>query len=371
MTELRRINPIYPETVKSNFRSIAEGGLTTDYTFLACYADYTFQEYLLGSGPTGTNKLSVAYDRMGEGRSYGLYREAHGMGEFGDEGLWSLGEYEAYLSRIALDVELLLGLILEARESVVFLAPMGAHSAIAFESWQAVAQWDLQTDEDDIVHAVRYGTHENDPEHTQTLANLKTRVTTAAAADDFADDRIANVSGLTQYYRDIGAYGDITPDDGSTATFTPAQPPPAMTCAGGTAVASPAVNRGLVHDCQALLAGKDALRGTASLNWAAGTAISSWTGVTTGGTPSRVTGLALAGQSLDGSIPVELGNLFELTSLDLSSNSLTGEIPHELGWLFNLDTLKLSGNSLTGCIPDELRALRPSNVSYDDSNRPC
>ena len=163
MTELRRINPIYPETVKSNFRSIAEGGLTTDYTFLACYADYTFQEYLLGSGPTGTNKLSVAYDRMGEGRSYGLYREAHGMGEFGDEGLWSLGEYEAYLSRIALDVELLLGLILEARESVVFLAPMGAHSAIAFESWQAVAQWDLQTDEDDIVHAVRYGTHENDP----------------------------------------------------------------------------------------------------------------------------------------------------------------------------------------------------------------
>ena len=68
---------------------------------------------------------------------------------------------------------------------------------------------------------------------------------------------------------------------------------------------------------------------------------------------------------------MELGNLFELTSLDLSSNSLTGEIPHELGWLFNLDTLKLSGNSLTGCIPDELRALRPSNVSYDDSNRPC
>ena len=33
--------------------------------------------------------------------------------------------------------------------------------------------------------------------------------------------RIANVSGLRQYYREIGAYGDITPDDGSTETFTP------------------------------------------------------------------------------------------------------------------------------------------------------
>ena len=37
--------------------------------------------------------------------------------------------------------------------------------------------------------------------------------------------RIANVSGLGQYYREIGAYGDITPDDGSTETFTPSQPP--------------------------------------------------------------------------------------------------------------------------------------------------
>ena len=87
--------------------------------------------------------LTVAYDRMGEARSYGLYREAHGMGDFGDELLLSRGEYEAYLSQIASEVELLLGLILEGRESVVFLAPMGAHNAIAVEAWQTVAQWDL------------------------------------------------------------------------------------------------------------------------------------------------------------------------------------------------------------------------------------
>ena len=123
------------------------------------------------------------------------------------------------------DVESLLRGLVEGRESVVFLAPMGAHGAIAIEGWQVVAQWDLQTDDAGTVNAVRYGTSEGDPEHTQTLANLKSRVTTAAADDEFADDRIANVSGLTQCYRDIGAYGDITPDDGETMTFTPSQPP--------------------------------------------------------------------------------------------------------------------------------------------------
>ena len=178
----------------------------------------------------------------------------------------SEGEYQAHLEDMVMEAESTLAEMIGGRESVVFLAPMGAHNAIAIEAWQAVAQWDLQTDDDDVVHAVRYGTPEEDPEYTQTLANLKSRITAAAAADDFADDRIANVSGLSQYYRDIGAYGDITPDDGSTATFTPAQPPAAYTCTNGTAVTDPSDNRGLVHDCEALLEAKDTLRGTATLD---------------------------------------------------------------------------------------------------------
>ena len=89
-----------------------------------------------------------------------------------------------------------------------------------------MAQWDLQTDDEGTVNAVRYGRFEGDPEHTQTLANLKSRVTTAAPSDSFANSRIGNVGGLTQYYRDIGAYGNITPDDGETTPFTPSQPPP-------------------------------------------------------------------------------------------------------------------------------------------------
>ena len=78
------------------------------------------------------------------------------------------------------------------------------------------------------------------------------------------------------------------------------------------------------------------------------TAIGSWEDVTTGGTPSRVTELDLASESLTGTIPAGLGRLFELTTLDLSGNQLTGTIPPELGWLTNLTELRLSGNALTG-----------------------
>ena len=102
---------------------------------------------------------------------------------------------------------------------------MGAHHAIAVEAWQVIEQWDLQTDDSSVVQAVRYGVAEGDPEHTQTLANLKSRITTAAASDAYSDDRIGNVSGLRQYYQGIGAYMDITPGDGESTTFTPSPPP--------------------------------------------------------------------------------------------------------------------------------------------------
>ena len=72
--ELDRMNAVYPATLKANFRSLAHGGLTTGYVFLSCYADYAVSEYVIGSGPTGSSTLSVAYDRMGEARSYELYK---------------------------------------------------------------------------------------------------------------------------------------------------------------------------------------------------------------------------------------------------------------------------------------------------------
>ena len=213
------------------------------------------------------------------------------------------------------------------------------------------------------MNAVRYGAPQGDPEYTQTLANLKSRITAAATTDSLADDRIANVSGLTQYYRDIGAYGDITPDDGSTATFTPSQPPPVLTCAGVDAVSDPRLNPDLVTDCSILLDSMDTLAGAAALDWTSTSTISTWEGIGLNASSTRVTALDLDDEDLDGTIPPALGGLSALVTLDLSDNDLTGEIPEELGRLWSLETLRLSGNSLTGCIPLALKSITTNDLS--------
>ena len=129
------------------------------------------------------------------------------------------------------------------------------------------------------------------------------------------------------------------------------------TCANGTAVPDPDNNPGLVSDCEALLASRDTLAGTATLNWAVDTPVAQWEGVTLGGTPSRVTELQLPYSRLTGEIPAELGTIETLRRLDLSSNQLTGGIPEELGSLDNLERLELSENQLSGQIPSELGGL--------------
>ena len=94
------------------------------------------KEYLLGSGPLS---LTLGYDRMGETHSYELYRREHETGQFGDEALEGEGEYQARMGKIVREAESSLVEMVGDRESVVMLAPMGAHNAIAVEAWQAVA----------------------------------------------------------------------------------------------------------------------------------------------------------------------------------------------------------------------------------------
>ena len=114
-----------------------------------------------------------------------------------------------------------------------------------------------------------------------------------------------------------------------------------------------ATNTGLIADCEALLASRDTLAGTATLNWSEETSIAQWEGVRLSGTPQRVTRLAIPGKGLDGTIPSVLGRLSMLTHLNLRSNDrLTGEIPSELGYLSNLRVLNLHSNSHSGSIPD-------------------
>ena len=127
-------------------------------------------------------------------------------------------------------------------------------------------------------------------------------------------------------------------------------------CVSGGAVVD-ATNAGLKSDCGMLLAARDTLAGTASLNWSADTPITEWNGVVLGGTHGHVTELDLGALGLNGRIPKELGSLANLRWLFLGQNQLTGEIPPELGRLSNLTDLVLYGNQLTGEIPPELGRL--------------
>ena len=140
------------------------------------------------------------------------------------------------------------------------------------------------------------------------------------------------------------------------------EPPPEVACANGVAVAEPEANPGLVADCVALLASRDALRGEASLDWGGDLAIGRWEGVAVGGEPPRVTGIDLRGKGLTGAIPRGLGGLTELTDLRLAGNRLTGAIPEWLGEVWTLSALILADNALTGGISRSIGRLRLDEV---------
>jgi len=176
-------------------------------------------------------------------------------------------------------------------------------------------------------------------------------------------DRIPIIGGALDSWN-IKVYGHTgTPGDSSQ-------------CGAGTAVPNPSRNPGLVSDCEILLESRDTLVGTGtSLNWSASTPMTSWDGVTVGGTPTRVTALLLWQRGLKGTIPDELGSLDALTTLRLGTNlqvcengvcqdtpvyernELTGQIPASLGSLSRLENLSLTRNQVSGPIPPELENL--------------
>lgn len=88
---------------------------------------------------------------------------------------------------------------------------------------------------------------------------------------------------------------------------------------------------------------------------------------------SSLTNLSLWENNLTGPIPPELGNLDSLIFLDLHDNQLTGPIPPELGNCTNLLELRLNNNQLSGELPEELasiNSLNTFNVSYNDLSGP-
>jgi Leucine-rich repeat (LRR) protein len=84
-------------------------------------------------------------------------------------------------------------------------------------------------------------------------------------------------------------------------------------------------------------------------NWLTSQPIDTWYGVTL--TSGRVTQLNLDNDNLNGSIPLEVGNLTGLQILNLNYNNLTGTIPDTIRNLTRLIHFNLSSNSLIGTIP--------------------
>ena len=143
--------------------------------------------------------------------------------------------------------------------------------------------------------------------------------------------------------------------------------PPLQACDGGTAVPDPGNNPGLVEDCKILIALRDELAGSGSLNWDTQLAMTSWQYIRISGSPSRVT--EVSGYQFTGVIPTELGQLSDLRQLYLGGNQLTGPIPMELGQLSQLRRLSLGGNQLTGPIPMELGQLSQLELLHLGGNQ--
>ena len=180
---------------------------------------------------------------------------------------------------------------------------------------------------------------------------------------------INRLVGGSEYQVQVrGVSGTSTGPWSTAVTGTPGRVTTSA-CATGHAVPVAFRNPWLVADCNALLAGRDALVGSATLNWSANTPIVYWDGVTIGGTPLRVTWLELPDSQLTGAIPTELGSLTSLQVLILSENQLTGPIPPELGRLTNLVVLALWGNQLTGPIPVSLGDLANLELLYLTDNQ--
>ena len=324
---------------------------------IMCYADVRVNAYFLGSGPP-TLTVKVAHD---------FYPETWGKAETEElKRLWEHALIEGE-SDIIFFEDFEIGPI-PGREAMLFIGPT---VGTAVEVWEVFETWNIEQRNDGTVIAVHpYRDYYSLEDHRaalemelprfsqEVIAAQESRVTAngGRVLPELGHPMlITDVHHLRQFFTEVGAYSDPAGPQG--------QPPPVLPCDNETAVTSPASNRPLVRDCGALLALKDSLAGTATLNWSADLAIGSWTGVTVGGTPQRVTSVSLPSSSLNGSIPEGLEDLSALITLDLSSNQLTGAIPASLGELSNLSTLRLSGNVLSGCIPPALRDVATHDLA--------
>ena len=345
-----------------SYASLGNKSLSTGVDSVNCFADVRVNSYILGSGPPF---LTVLVKKL----HYWMNAEQ----EVADQLVGSLERafnMGGNHPRIDVPADGIAG-----REAILFIGP---EVDVTIEAWRVFETWDVQQQKDGTVIAVHpdrdvwrdytddYETYRSRLE--MDLPTFAQTVTTAnqsrlaeyggrIGADADLPMLVNNVNQLRQYYTEVGAYAPGAP--------VPAQPPPPC----GLAVPDQADNPGLMRDCINLLAAKDTLRGTATLNWSVDTPISDWDGVTVQGSPSRVKRLVLVEDSLTGTLPPELGRLDGLEYLWLGYNQPTGEIPAALGGLSNLKSLTLNQNRLTGAIPRDLGRLSRLEAIWLNENQ--
>ncbi|XP_057991266.1 putative receptor-like protein kinase At3g47110 isoform X2 [Hevea brasiliensis] len=86
-------------------------------------------------------------------------------------------------------------------------------------------------------------------------------------------------------------------------------------------------------------------------------------------TQSMLVSLALDQNHLVGSLPLEIGNSFNLNELDISQNLLSGKIPIDIGRCNSLLTLYMHHNNFEGTIPlsfASLRSLEKIDLSHNN-----
>ena len=340
----------YP-SYRSSFYGSPAGGLV-DVLLIYCFADMRVNTYLLGSGPSrltmivgsslyaepgdddedyGTEQLEsrrLAYERaLTVGGRFGFEKPLNGyLPPGGGQGPLRLQHHPPRLSATGPAGGI------GGREVVMFVGPLYNTS---IEAWNVYWTWEVEQRDDGTVvahHPFSQSLNMELPALTQAIATVHQARVAANGGRIGEDDSLpmfeTDANRLRQYFSDpkVGAYAAGVP--------TPAQPPPPC----GLAVPDQADNPGLMRDCINLLAAKDALRGTATLNWSVGTPISDWDGVRVSGPPGRV------------------------TSLNLMSKNLTGTISPDLGRLGGLEHLRLNDNQLTGCIPPALRDVDDNDL---------
>ena len=214
-------------------------------------------------------------------------------------------------------------------------------------------------------------TNDSDPDSGTTLSVSATTDPANGAVSVNPDNTVTYTSDPTFSGEDSFTYtasdGSLT--DSATVTVTVSNP-----CGNGTAVTDPASNPELLADCNILLSLGNSIKGTGNLNWSQDTAITDWDGITVAGDPKRVTKIDLDDKALDGYIPTDAGvlaalsTLIGLTEIRLNNNSLNGSIPAQLGNLPELIGFYAIDSGLSGNIPAELGNLPKLQELYLRSN---